>query len=76
MVKEVEIKKLNGKTQYVDWETGEELFKRSDCLPLKELEDRIKDLEKELTKEESMPSSDFEHKFLALDFYKGLLKNG
>ena len=76
MVKEAEVRKLNGKTQYVDWETGEELFKRSDCLPLKEIEDRIKDLEKELTNEEPMPSNKFEYKFLALDFYKGLLKNG
>lgn len=74
MVKEVELKKLNGKTQYVDWETGEELFKRSDCIPLNELEDRIKYLEKELSRDDDMGSIDFEHKFMSLDFYKRLLK--
>ena len=74
MVKEAEVRKLNGKTQYVDWETGEELFKRSDCLPLKEIEDRIKKLEKELNSEEPMRSNEFEHKFLALDFYNKLIK--
>ena len=74
MIKEVELKKLNGKTQYVDWETGEELFKKSDCIPIKDIEDIIKELEKELNSEESMLSGEFEHKFLAVEFYNKLLK--
>ena len=75
MVKEVEIKKLNGKTQYVDWETGEELFKKSDCIPIKDIEDKIKEIEKELRQEYgAMPSAEFDYKIMALDVYKRMLK--
>ena len=74
MIKEVELKKLNGVTQYVDWETGEELFKKSDCISIKEIKDTIKELEKELSKDEAMLASEFEHKFLAVEFYNKLLK--
>lgn len=74
MVKEVELRKLNGVTQYVDWETGQELFKKDDCISIKEIKDRIKELEKELSKDEAMLASEFEHKFLALEFYKQLIK--
>ena len=53
MVKEVEIVKRNGETQYVDWETGEELFKISDCIPMRVLNQFKKEVEKELEKEET-----------------------
>lgn len=74
MVKEVELKKVNGETQYVDWETGQELFKKSDCISINEIKNRISELEKELSKDEAMLASEFEHKFLALEFYNKLLK--
>ena len=53
MIKEVEIVKRNGETQYVDWETGEELFKISDCIPMRVLNQFKKEIEKELEKEET-----------------------
>lgn len=73
MVKEVEIKKLNGKTQYVDWETGQELFKESDCIPIKLIEDWRADIDKKLSKEESMDSSEAVKLIEELDFYSMLL---
>ena len=58
MVKEVELKKLEGKTQYVDWETGQELFKKSNCIPIKWLETFKDSILKRLDREE-MGSIDF-----------------
>lgn len=72
MIKEVELKKLNGATQYVDWETGQELFKKSDCIPLSVIRERVEELEKELRKK--MPSAEFDSKFIAVEFYSRLLK--
>lgn len=74
MVKEVEQKKLNGKLQYVDWETGEELFKKSDCISKDFLKTMIEDLKKELLNAEPMSTPEFEHKFLAIDYYNKLLE--
>ena len=41
-----ELKKINNVSQYVDWETGEELFKRSDCIPKKVIKDIIDNSER------------------------------
>lgn len=48
MIKEVELRKLNGEDQYVDWESGEELFKKSDCIPIEIIKKYMKDIEKEM----------------------------
>ena len=73
MIKEVEIKKLNGSTQYVDWETGEELFKLSDCIPIKQIKEWKADIEKQLSKEENMFSAKAIKLINELDFYSILL---
>lgn len=72
MVKEVELRKLDGKTQYVDWETGQELFKKSECIPIKLIKDWKADLEKQLEKED-MNSVEFTKLVYELDFYNILL---
>lgn len=72
MVKEVELKKLNGITQYVDWETNEELFKSSDCITLDKLKELKKETEKKLEKEE-MFSNEATTLIYELDFYNKLI---
>lgn len=73
MIKEVELRKLNGKTQYVDWESGEELYKRSDCIPLVAIDDLIKEIEKDLSKED-MNSHESSKLIYELDFCNKLKK--
>ena len=73
MVKEVEIKKLNGETQYVDWETGEELFKISDCIPISYLENKKKELNK-LAEKEDMWSGVFVNIINEIDMYDKIIK--
>ena len=51
MIKEVELIKTNNETQYVDWESGEELFKRSECIPITIIKSFKRMLEKEAKKD-------------------------
>ena len=71
MIKEVEKITKNNETQYVDWETGEELFKKSEVILIKDIIKERDNLENIL--ENSKDDVDT-NMIYAIDFYNDLLK--
>lgn len=71
MIKEVEKITKNNETQYVDWESGEELFKKSEVILIKDIIKERDNLENIL--EDSKDDVDT-NMIYAIDFYNDLLK--